>query len=235
MIPEWVGAGPAPQQRDVEEIRQVLAIPECPCSGSLYFMYRDLARTEEDRAWLSTHALRYDITRIPPLTLCGEYVKTKGHYHPLSPSGVGYPEVYEVLQGEAHYLLQDRDIRDVVLIFAREGEKVIIPPGYGHVTINASTRTLLMANLVSSLFSSDYSPYEERHGAAYYMMLGEQMVKNSHYPAVPPLRSRRPSYSTALGIVEGITLYQLVEERGDLSFLNRPERYTRLFRELEEG
>jgi glucose-6-phosphate isomerase len=218
----------------VEEVRQVLAIPECPCSGSLYFMYRDLARTGEDRAWLSAHALRYDITRIPPLTLCGEYVKTKGHYHPPNPYGVDYPEVYEVLSGEAHYLLQDRGIGNVVLIFAREGEKIIIPPGYGHVTINASSRTLLMANLVSTRFSSDYSVYEERHGAAYYMMLGEEMVKNSHYPSVPPLRTRRPSHSTALGMVEGITLYQLIEEREDLSFLNRPERFVRLFKELEE-
>jgi glucose-6-phosphate isomerase len=233
MIPGWVGEIPPPQERDVEEVRQVLAIPECPCSGSLYFMFRDLARTREDRDWLSTHALRYDVTRIPPLTLCGEYVKTKGHYHPLNPYGVGYPEVYEVLSGEAHYLLQDRDIGDVVLIFAQEGEKVIIPPGYGHVTINASSRTLLMANLVSTRFSSDYSVYEERHGAAYYMMLGEEMVKNPHYPSVPPLRTRRPSHSTALGMVEGISLYQLIEGREDLSFLNRPERFIRLFEELE--
>jgi glucose-6-phosphate isomerase len=234
MMPDWVQNSPPPEERDVEEVRQVLAIPECPCSGPLYFMYRDLARTEEDRAWLSTHALRYDITRIPPLSLCGEYVKTKGHYHPPAPSGVGYPEVYEVLSGEAHYLLQDRDIGEVVLIFAQEGEKVIIPPGYGHVTINASSRTLLMANLVSSRFSSDYTMYEERHGAAYYMMLGEQMVKNPHYPSVPSLSNRKPSHSTSLGIVDGITLYQLVERREDLSFLNRPERFVRMFRELEE-
>jgi glucose-6-phosphate isomerase len=168
------------------------------------------------------------------MTLCGEYVKTKGHYHPTAPSGVGYPEVYEVLQGEAHYLLQDRDLVDVVLIFAKEGEKVVIPPGYGHVTINASTRTLLMANIVSRDFSSDYTFYEARHGAAYYMMLGEQMVKNSHYPSIPPLRTRRPSSSAALGVVEGVSLYQMIERREDLSFLNKPERYTLPFTELEE-
>ncbi len=232
MIPGWIGDVPPPQERDVEEVRSVLAIPECPCSGSLYFMYRDLARTPEDRDWLATHAVRYDLTRIPPLTICGEYVKTKGHYHPPNPSGVGYPEVYEVLSGEAHYLLQDRDILDVILIFAREGEKVIIPPEYGHVTINASSKALLMANLVSSRFSSDYSLYEQRHGAAYYMMVGEEMVKNPQYPSVPPLRMRTPAHSTVLGIVEGVTLYQLVESREDLSFLNHPERYIHQFREL---
>jgi glucose-6-phosphate isomerase (EC 5.3.1.9) len=194
-------------------------------------MYRDLAQTEEDRAWLSGHALRYDVTRIPPFTLCGEYVKTKGHHHPCNPAGVGYPEVYEVLRGEAHYLLQDRQVHDVVLIYTREGEKVIIPPGYGHVTINASSRTLLMANIVSTQFSSDYSLYEERHGAAYYMMIGKEMVKNPQYPSIPVLRSRRPPLSIDLNLREDIPLYQLIEERADLSFLNHPERFTRFFRE----
>ncbi|MDD1678915.1 MAG: glucose-6-phosphate isomerase [Methanomicrobiales archaeon] len=235
MIPGWPGETPPPQARNVDEVRQVLAIPECPCSGSLYFMYRDLARTDQDRAWLSAQTVRYDVTEIPPLTLCGEYVKTKGHYHPPAPSGVHYPEVYEVLTGEAHYLLQNGDISDVVLIFAREGEKVIIPPGYGHVTINASTRKLLMANLVSCKFSSDYQMYEGRHGAAYYMMVGEQIVKNPHYPSVPPLRTGQPSHSTILGIEEGVTLYHLVEKRVDLSFLNHPERYTRIFKTLLAG
>jgi glucose-6-phosphate isomerase len=233
MIPGWEGDIPPPQARDVEEVRQVLAIPECPCSGPLYFMYRDLARTREDRAWLVTHQLRYDVTEIPPLTLCGEYVKTKGHYHPVAPSGVSYPEVYEVLAGEAHYLLQDRRAEDVVLIYAKKGEKVIIPPGYGHVTINASSGKLLMANLVSIAFSSDYGPYEAHHGAVYYMMLGEQMVKNTHYSSIPPLRTRQSSHSTALGIVEGIPLYDLVDGHKDLSFLNHPERFTRVFRELK--
>jgi len=67
----------------------------------LYFMYRDLAKSDADRQWLRSHKLRYDITVIPPCTLSGEWVKTKGHYHPKNPAGIGYPEVYEVLEGEA--------------------------------------------------------------------------------------------------------------------------------------
>ena len=58
----------------------------------------------------------YDLTVIPSRDLCGEWVKTKGHYHPKNPAGTGYPEIYEVIEGEVHYLLQSRKLDDVVLI-----------------------------------------------------------------------------------------------------------------------
>jgi len=38
----------------------------------------------------------------------GEFVKTKGYYHPENPAGTGYPEVYEVIEGIAHVLLQKK-------------------------------------------------------------------------------------------------------------------------------
>lgn len=64
-------------------------------------MYRDLAMNEEDREILPPRQnIRYDITVIPPAVLAGEYVKTKGHYHPENPpAGIGYPELYQVLAG----------------------------------------------------------------------------------------------------------------------------------------
>jgi glucose-6-phosphate isomerase len=232
MIPPWPGELPTPQERTVDEMRPVLAYPECPCSDPLYLMYRDLARSDEDRRWLHARHLRYDITVIPAKVVCGEYVKTKGHYHPENPAGTGYPELYEVLSGEAHYLLQNRDLSDAILIRAKTGDKVVIPPGYGHVTINPSNLSLAMANLVSSVFSSLYAPYEERQGAAYYELLGGQMVKNSQYPPEISLRCSHPTESAGLGVVAGISIYELVENREDLSFLTHPERFLHLFRDL---
>jgi len=83
-------------------------------------MYRDLALTPSDRQWLRSNHLRYDITAIISRDICGERVKTKGHYHPGLPSGTGYPEMYEVLMGHAHYLLQKRNLSDVLLVDAQE-------------------------------------------------------------------------------------------------------------------
>ena len=111
----WDGPLPPPRLRTIEEIRNVLMEPACECREPLYFMYRDLSKNREDGQWLRDQGLRYDITVIPARTLCGEYVKTKGHHHPVNGKGVPYPEIYEVLEGEAHYLLQTRSADDVRL------------------------------------------------------------------------------------------------------------------------
>jgi glucose-6-phosphate isomerase len=221
MIP-WEGPLPGPQVRTTDEIRPLLFHPDCISSGPLYLMYRDLARTGSERRWLSEHQLRYDITVIPPRILCREYVKTKGHYHPDNPAGIGYPEVYEVLAGCAHYLLQNRGLSDIVLFSAGKGDKVLIPPGYGHVTINPSQQTLVMANLVSTVFSSDYHEYESRHGAAYYELEREQFIKNPHYPDIPVLRRRGPPDTGSL--LPDKPLYDMIGNES-LSFLNQPEKY----------
>ncbi|WP_300998894.1 glucose-6-phosphate isomerase family protein [Methanoculleus sp.] len=44
---------------------------------------------------------------------------------------IGYPELYQVLAGEALYLLRRSDLSDIVAVAARAGEFVPIPPGYG--------------------------------------------------------------------------------------------------------
>jgi hypothetical protein len=45
-----------------------------------------------------------------------------------------------VLEGDAHYLLQraqnEERVDEAILVKATRGDKVIIPPNYGHVTIN---------------------------------------------------------------------------------------------------
>ena len=123
-----------PDIRDFTELLSVMADPDCKCEGPAYEMFRDLAKNDDDKKWLMQHKLRYDITRIPGGVICGEWIKTKGHYHQSAPDGVAYTEIYEVLEGEALYLLQKMDLSDIILVRASRGD--LIPPGYGHVTIN---------------------------------------------------------------------------------------------------
>ncbi len=127
----------------------------------LYYMYRDLFLSQSDKENLIGQGLRYDITIIPPNMLGLEFVKTAGHYHPLAPkSEITYPELYEVLEGEALYLLQKKDLSDVVAVYATAGDKVLVPPDYGHITINRSNKTLKMSNFVARDFSSRYEPFK---------------------------------------------------------------------------
>jgi glucose-6-phosphate isomerase, archaeal len=227
----WKGRLPVPAVRDAGELAGVLADPGCACSGPVYYMFRDVARSAKDRQWLHDQHIRFDITVIPPRDLCGEFMKTVGHYHPASPSGTGYPEIYEVLEGEAHYLVQTRDCADVVMIAAVAGDTVVVPPGYGHVTINPSrTAVLQMANLVSSSFQSDYLPYAQLRGAVFYEMTTGAFVKNPLYPGRPRLRIVRAGHIT--GVTDTVTdpLYDLVEQQAPvLGVLNNPEKYQTLF------
>ncbi len=139
----------------------------------IYHMYRGIK--EKD-------GLRYDITEVTSKMFGVEYPKTKGHYHPGD-----YGEIYMVIEGKAIYLLQNRDLSDIVYIEVNPGEVAIIPPGYGHVTINCTDKPLKMANWVSPDFNSLYEPFLEKEGAAYFYTT-EGWVKNEKYGKIPEIR-----------------------------------------------
>ena len=200
----------------------------------LYYMFRDVSKNEEDANTIKEQGLRYDITIIPPNKLGSEFVKTAGHYHPCPPgSDITYPEIYEVLEGEAHYLLQRMEeesgtekITDVVVVKAKEGDKVIIPPSYGHVTINPSETILKMANWVASAFASIYEPIKRRDGAAYFELTNGEFVKNEIYEDAPDIRFLKPSDTWINGIEldKETEMYELIREPAKLVFLTNPTR-----------
>ncbi|HCC60117.1 MAG: hypothetical protein A2402_01060 [Candidatus Staskawiczbacteria bacterium RIFOXYC1_FULL_37_43] len=169
----------------------------------LYYMYRGLEEMD---------GLRYDVTLIPAKMLGSEFVKTKGHYH------IGdWQEIYTVIKGQAIYLMQKKNnkekIKDVYFVKAKKGESIIIPSGYGHVTINPSeTQELKIGNWISEDCESDYSDFERLQGACYYYakkgpasakasasdessagQVGEaKWIKNENYKDIPPLREEKP-------------------------------------------
>ncbi|MCD6248529.1 MAG: glucose-6-phosphate isomerase [Hadesarchaea archaeon] len=198
----------------------------------LYFMYRDLW-LEEDRDRILRNNLRYDITVMPPRSLGKEFVKTLGHYHPECVPGVRYPEIYEVLDGKVHVLLQKRstggDIEDVVLVEAEEGEKILLPPNYGHVIINPGKKTLRMANWICRSFNSEYEEYRRLSGAAYYELVSGEFVKNPNYGELPEIRRIEPTVIRELGIEEGKEMYWLIREPEKLRFLTEPQSFGWVF------
>ncbi len=199
----------------------------------LYYMYRDLSLSRNDALTIKEHGLRYDVTVIPPRMLGCEFVKTAGHYHPMIPgTDTTYPEIYEVLSGEAHYIMQKSDndkIQDVILVKAEQGDKVIIPPGYGHITINASNKVLKMANWVARDFESVYAPIKEKGGCAYFI-LDNGIVKNPVYDYVPEIRILDPA--GIRGLQRNREMYGLVRDIRKLEFLTRPQEYGWLFEEI---
>jgi glucose-6-phosphate isomerase len=229
---EFAGKKVKPDIRKLADMKEVVYDKrwlETTELTDLYYMYRDLYYSQKDHSRILENNIRYDITIIPPSNLGVEYVKTAGHYHPLiDNSKYTYPEVYEVLSGEAHYLLQKSEksrVTDVILIEAKEGDKVIVPPNYGHVTINPSNKELKMANWVSNQFSSIYDPYRNCEGAAYYEFNTGKLIKNENYADLPELRNLKPTNIKELGYYKNKEMYGLIREPEKLEYLNRPQEY----------
>ncbi len=219
----------SPSIRTLSDMGEVLRKPWDGPDRTLYYMYRQVVSCESDRQWLEGTGIRYDITVIPATDVSGEPAKTFGHYHPVNPAGVSYPEVYEVLEGRAVYLLQHHALERFICIMAKRGDIVMIPPGYGHVTVNPSkTRQLIMANLVSDLFSSEYGPFRTLHGAAYYFLSNGTLEINEGYPVHPRLE-HLTSHAVTPRSVAHTSLYEQVSARCDMGYLNYPEHYRGLF------
>lgn len=192
----------------------------------LYYMVRNFSRSDEDLGLMKEQCLRYDITIIPPCMLGCEHVKTAGHYHPLIPgTSRSYPEVYQVLEGKALYLMQKKDgvdISDMVAIHAYKGDIVMIPPNYGHVTINPDKETLVMANWVSTDFVSNYLPFQDKKGACYYL-LKDGFIKNPSYSSIPDIRIGESQNIPKHGLRGGKDMYDLIDDIEKLRFLYDPE------------
>ena len=201
-----------------------------------------LMKMGEDWSRISEAGYRYDITVIPPGRLGREFTKTAGHDHPLAPGGISYTEIYEVLEGEATYLMQKTKIgegktariEDVYFVKAKKGDKVLIPPDYGHITINAGTETLKMANWVCRHFHSTYDNIKSHFGGAYFLLAegGGSWHPNDAWGKLPELRQVRPTDPKLIGLSEGEAMYNLIGHLEWIDFLDEPEKHGGLWEKI---
>jgi glucose-6-phosphate isomerase len=178
----WDGPG----QRRFGDLRTVVASPDAIDSISdevAYLTYRDVRLAAE--TGLPANGLRYDVTVTLPGAVDGERVKTAGHYHALDPHGVSWPEIYDVLSGSAVFVLQravgdpagDPEIDRALAIVAGPGDRLVIPPDYGHVTVNVGETPLVVADLVAIASNNHYQGYANRRGGAVRIMAASDQVQ----------------------------------------------------------
>lgn len=199
----------------------------------LYYMYRDLAETDDDLTQIIKHELRYDITILKPIRLGKEFNKTIGHDHPIVPgTDITYPELYEVLEGKAIFILQNSKedkIKDIFAVKAEKGDKIIVPPNYEHLIINIGKTDLKTCNWVSRSFSTHiYKPFKLKHGFGYYALkgfFGIKWVRNSNYESIPFLRFEEPNKFYNFKISKGQPSYRLINDLDKLDFLKNPQKY----------
>lgn len=188
----------APNVRFLRDLKEVLCDRSLMNTGDpdtpLYYMYRD-AKRDTDSDIFDVAQLRFDVTIMEQFRLGVERNKTLGHYHKIGSGGFSYPEVYEVIQGEADYILQQVNqgqVIEVVLLQAKQGDIVFIPSGYWHVTSNAGDGLLVMSNLVSKHVEGEYEPVKNRGGLAYFDLVDGSLKVNEKYRDVPPIKRMTP-------------------------------------------
>lgn len=225
-----------PATRTLKELMPVLRkgpYPELPEETVVYDMYRDVC-LNSDQKTIERHGLRFDITVIHPDILANEFTKTHGHYHKD-----GMLEITEVIKGKAWYLLQKcsddpRYLKEVYLVYVNEGEKLVYPPGFGHITINPeSDKELITSDWISPRAESDYVPYKELQGACYYFYKTERgelfREENKEYIDIPNIVELAPKEIPEMKITFDKPLYSIIKTPGKLDFLNRPEKYREIF------
>jgi glucose-6-phosphate isomerase len=231
---------PEASLRRLEDASPVLLYPGEEGPSVLYAMYRGTG-FEKDRWTMESQGIRYDITVIFPGTIGSEYVKTVGHYHPRVPGQPWtYPEIYQVLKGRAHFLLQkggeiSGEVSDFVVADFSAGDILLIPPFYGHVTTNPGDEPLVMANFIASEFQSVYDPVRLRKGLAFYDVeyKGESIfMPNDSYGSHPKPRLWTKSDYPELGLRRGESMYSAWKAGADLSFLRKPDLQKGLWESL---
>jgi len=184
----------------------------------IYSTYRGVCKPSDEAAIRKT-GLRYDVTVIPPFMMGDEYVKTAGHYHPIAIDDLTFPEVYQVLEGEALFLIQKVDnfdrhnLIDVAFAKAKAGDVFVVPPNFGHVTINSSKKRLVIAKWGAEGVKTIHEPIGRMCGAAYFFT-EDGWVRNLRYGLVPNLREIKCKPMD--------DIYNYVSDLKRLAFLKNP-------------
>ena len=203
-----------------------------------YQVYRALIHPE-DECVFKEYNKRYDLTCIAPSPVTGECKKTAGHFHSyLSDIHLSYPEVYEVLAGTALYILvkvndhlltdDELIIEDIKFAIVHAGETIIIPPLYGHASVNIGVGPLIFNNVCTLENKSDYSLVKRHHGMPYYIIRNEkgklEFIKNNTYNMnIPEPTIVRVKEEDDFGILFNNPVYHEFLKRPQVfSFLENP-------------
>lgn len=212
-------------------------LDEQSCRGNqvAYEMFNGV-NLQKDQDRVGGLPVRYELTLFPALKIGREYVKTLGHIHvPEIRSGIDHPEICEVLVGRAHFFfmkgnLDEASPDEAFFIEVRAGQKMIIPPGYDHLTINPGPGPMLFSDVVSRDVRGNYERMKAARGAVYLEVEENGVpafIPNPHYRSYPLLQQKYTREFANLSLTIHKPLYSAFVETcaQDWEFLWRPELF----------
>lgn len=220
--------------RKLHDLDAVWANPVAGDDQVIYRYTSGLYLDGDAAAWRKANVV-YGIVIFVPGVFGGEYVKSSGQYHPpVPPSNQATPEIYTVLSGTGHFMLQKAsapayaDIEDPILVEVQAGETFVVPPDYGHLQINPSREALVFSYVVMDGMKGQYDPYKKNRGAAFYEMAdpSKRFVRNKHYDPGLELRIVKAGDVCQLPDLNEHVTYRAVKERlSELKFITDPRAF----------
>jgi len=217
-------------RRTIGDLIDVLAYPESAIGredDTAYYLYRGVMRTG-DEGIFAERGLRFDITVTLPGDVGSEFTKTAGHIHSQAPDGVGYPEIYDVLSGTGAFIIQWDEPLRLVIVTVGPGDRVLLPPGASHLTVNSGSAPLVVADLVAVASENNYGILREHRGAAIYLLddpepdgLVRQLI-NPFYRQTPMWQTIEGSRMGDFPPAEGSLYQAFVAKPDDVAYLTAP-------------
>lgn len=216
----------------------LLADPEYQKENEAYYDFYKAIVEDCNRTRFSHVNLRYDSTVILAGDANGEFKKTAGHFHCEVPGkGMSYPELYQVIKGTALFIMQKVDdcqktgrmvVEDAIFAEVHAGEAIVIPPEYGHATVNIGNETMVFINLVSCNSHNFYDSVKASAGMCCYVYRdnksGYRIEKNPKYDFACEPRIVKPKESDVLGVHKNIPTYtEFLENPEKFHYLEEPE------------
>lgn len=227
--------GPMPEIRTLDQIRPSLRNPECEGPEQVYAIAMDVARLA-DRQELEKRMLLFGVVTYAAGTLGEEPVRSQGHIHRISQhSGWSPPELYEIWQGKAIIYMQEYvedDPGRCFAVLAGPGEKVLVPPGWGHATISASPdEPLTFGAWCDREYGFEYDAVRARKGLAWYPLIqGNNIIwQHNHHYMPGRLQMITPRCYREFGLTDAPIYQQLIDDPARFQFISRPDKTPELW------
>jgi glucose-6-phosphate isomerase len=219
--------------RRLDEVRRLLRDPAATGPEHLYTIYMDI-RVPGHAEALRSLGLGYGAVVCNHGALGGEALRSQGHVHSAPAStGIAYSEIYEFWHGRGLVYMQDSataSVSDVIVVEAGPGDKVVIPPGWAHATVNLGRSAMAFGAVYALEAQLLYEPLRALRGTAHYVLADGTLEPNPRYRAVPSARRQAPHEIPEHGIGHGRPA--LSGELSPLDLVSRPERYPALWSRL---
>jgi glucose-6-phosphate isomerase len=120
-------------------------------------------------------------------------------------------------------------IEELKAVYVEAGQAIIIPPFYGHCSINAGNTHLIFSNIAVVSCPLFYEPIKQKHGLGYYLVDRDgkqELARNGNYRKIPEIAPVSPKQNPSMGIEFGKSVYQeFVKSPKKFDFLLKPAPY----------